>query len=99
MPSDARTLSNLGGAYNNLGLLFDAQRRSADAEAAYQSAIDFQKQALAAAPESGRYRELLSNHYANFAKCLVQQKKQQAAERIVAERTSLLAGRTGHVAE
>jgi len=99
MSSDARTLSNVGGVYNNLGLLYDAQRRYADAESAYQAAIDMQKKALDAAPASGRYRELLSNHYANYAKCLQNQKKQPAADRIIAERTSLLAGQTARTTE
>jgi serine/threonine protein kinase/tetratricopeptide (TPR) repeat protein len=91
-PADGETLSNLGGVYNNLGLLFDGARRFADAEAAYNNAVDFQKQALAAAPHNDRARQLLSNHYANFARCLRNQKKQQAADQIVAERDLLLAG-------
>lgn len=93
MPGDARTLSNLGGVYNNLGLLYDAERRYADAETSYKSAIDLQKRAFDALPANDRYRELLSNHYANYAKCLEKQRKQPAAERVAAERTSLLAGR------
>jgi tetratricopeptide (TPR) repeat protein len=91
-PADAETLSNLGGVYNNLGLLFDGAHRFADAEAAYNQAVDFQKQALAAAPHNDRARQLLSNHYANFARCLRNQKKQQAADQIVAARDLLLAG-------
>ncbi len=91
MPHDPATLSNLGGVYNNLGLLFDTGRRYTDAEANYRQAIARQKQALELSPASSRYRELLSNHFANYAKCLESQQKQQAAEQVTAERDSLLA--------
>jgi eukaryotic-like serine/threonine-protein kinase len=90
-PNDEAALSNVGGVYNNLGLLLAGQHRYADAETAYQSAIRLQKQAFEAAPTSRRYRDLLDNHFANFAACLREQSKQDAAEQLLAESKSLLA--------
>ncbi len=92
VPSDVRTLSNLGGVYNNLGLLFDQQQRFADAESNYKQAVRFQKQAFEVSSDTTRYRDLLSNHYTNYAKCLQSQKKQQAADEVIEQRKSLLAG-------
>jgi serine/threonine protein kinase/Tfp pilus assembly protein PilF len=91
-PNDAPTLSNMGGVYNNLGLLFERHKRISDAETAYQRAIRFQKQAHEAAPAVATYRDLLGNHYANYAKCLRTQQKTEAAEKVTLERDALLAG-------
>ena len=91
-PSDARTLSNLGGVCNNLGLLFDRQQHFAEAESAFQQAIQFQQQAVEAAPAAKLYRDLLSNHYVNYAKCLRSQQKVAAAEAVSLQRKALLAG-------
>ncbi len=88
-PADAKTLSNQGGVLNNLGMLCDAQRRYAEAEDAYQQAIRCQRQALDAAPNQAVFRDLLNNHYLNYANCLQKQKKSDAAEQINRERKSL----------
>jgi tetratricopeptide (TPR) repeat protein len=90
-PTDARTLSNLGGVYNNLGLLFNRQQHYPEAEGAFQQAIKFQKQAVEAAPAATTYRELLGNHYANYAKCLRNQRKLSAADDVARQRKALLA--------
>jgi serine/threonine protein kinase/Flp pilus assembly protein TadD len=95
-PGDVRMQSNVGGVYNNLGLLFERRGRLADAEAAYERAIKYQKQAFDAAPTDATYRDLLGNHYANYAKCLRDQQKLDAAKRVTHEREVLLAGMPQH---
>ncbi len=91
-PNDAATLSNLGGVFNNLGLLFDRQRRFSAAETAYEQAVRFQRQAFESAPDHDRYRDLLSNHYSNYSKCLRSQAKEREADELAAEGKNLLAG-------
>ena len=93
-PDDAKTLSNQGGVYNNLGMLLEGQRRYGDAEDAYRQAIRLQRKALAAAPGQTMFRDLLSNHYLNYAKCLQKQDKKEAAAQIHRERESLAAHTT-----
>jgi serine/threonine protein kinase/tetratricopeptide (TPR) repeat protein len=88
---DAKTLSNQGSVWNNLGMLFNAQARFSEAEGAYQHAIEYQRKALDAAPEQASFRRLLDNHYVNFAECLRKQNKRAAADEIQRQRKSLAA--------
>jgi serine/threonine protein kinase/Flp pilus assembly protein TadD len=99
-PSDPKLLSNLGGTYNNLALLFDQQNHFTDAEANYKRAISLQRRAQEIAPTIPTYAELLSNHSANYVKCLRRQDKQSAAEavsptsrQVPTQRTAELAGK------
>jgi serine/threonine protein kinase/tetratricopeptide (TPR) repeat protein len=87
---DAAALSAMGGVYNNLGMLHEQRLRAADADRAYQRAIDYQKQALALDPTSAAFRELLARHYDNFARNLREQGKLAAATEIAALRQQLL---------
>lgn len=88
---DAKTLSNHGGVWNNLGMLFDSQRRYAEADDAYREAIRYQRQALEAAPSQAAFRDMLNNHYTNYANCLEKQDKIEAAQRVNRERKNLAA--------
>ena len=91
-PDDAKTLSDMGSIYNNIGLLLDRQKRHADAETAFQKAISLQRKAFDAAPDVARYRELLQNHYANYVKSLRSHEKRHEAAKLLQERDNLLAG-------
>jgi tetratricopeptide (TPR) repeat protein len=91
-PDDAKTLSDAGGMYNNLGLLFDRLRRFDDADAAYKQAIRLQRAAFDGAPDVRQYRKLLHNHYVNYAKSLRIQNKGLDADKVSQERNTLFAG-------
>ena len=91
-PGDAETWSNQGSVWNNLGLVFDQQKRFTNAEKAYQQAIANQRRALDSVPKNERYRALLSQHYLNNVRNLEKQAKYDAAVQAAVERKQLWSG-------
>jgi eukaryotic-like serine/threonine-protein kinase len=91
-PADAETHSNQGSVWNNLGMLYDQQKRYAEAEKSYRQAIANQQVALDAGPRNDRYRALLNRHYLNLTRNLDKQSKYDAAVQTAVLRKQLWRG-------
>lgn len=67
-PEDASLAHNLGGVTNNLARTLQSSSSDMSAvDAAYERAVQYQQQALDAAPSVASYREYLDNHLRNYS--------------------------------
>lgn len=73
--------SGLAGVLNNLGLLFEKQDDWDQAASLFRLAVDEQRQACAAAPDSTLYRELLFEHEQNLDRVLPRARRSDRADR------------------
>ncbi len=69
-PSDIAVKSALGAMYHNLGNHMVGLKRYPEAVAAFERAIDGQRQAVAQAPDILQYRLFLNKHYYGYARAL-----------------------------
>ena len=88
----ATSLSNMGGIYNNKGMLWTRRGNSTEASMDYVKAIDLQKRALRVAAWRCAHAALLSNHYGNYAHTLRDEGQLAEAMEIVVARRALWEG-------
>lgn len=91
-PSDLNYRSDLGGILNNLAMTAEQLGRPDEAIALYAEAISHQRLALERGPAVARFRQFLSQQYANYSRVLRAQRRGAEADAAAAARDGLGAG-------
>lgn len=69
-PAELNCRSDLGGVLNNLGMVLEQSGQLPSALAAYRRAIEHQRFAMEQSSSMERFREFLTQQYANYARAL-----------------------------
>ena len=88
-PTDVQNLSNLGGVYNNLGMLYDRQGRWADAEAPYRQGDQLSAPSFGTGARERLGPRIVEQAFVQLRPQFAQQNKSAAAAEVTLDRKKL----------
>jgi Flp pilus assembly protein TadD len=88
-PDIVQYRGSLGGAHNNLGLVYERTGRLAEARASYRKAVALQEAAYRSAPARLEFRQFLSESSRNLERALIASGMTDEAAKVAAKHEQL----------